>query len=178
MHKAIFSFAVLILLGLASCSPGLTPFTQKLNRQNNWSENELKQIQFYLSSDIAIHRELSKNSSEITNGEIKIVKGRRIEEVIIPKGTPGLLTFVDGKEHFAVSFEAGENYLVFGPNPQYGSRYVLLAKEWENRAGKVVYGGKEYYTTPESAKAFLLVDLKKIHNHSVDRRTVPGRTLE
>ena len=45
----------------------------------------LKKIQFYLSNDIVLHRELSGGKSDIVSGEIKMVRGKQIEEVIIKK---------------------------------------------------------------------------------------------
>ncbi|MCO6491665.1 MAG: hypothetical protein J5I98_24830 [Phaeodactylibacter sp.] len=176
----LFLFAGFFLLAFNSCGPTLSPFTEQLYRQNGWSESQLKRIQFYLSEDIVMRRELSGARSEITSGEIKMVDGRQVEEVVIRKGTPGVLLFLPEKDRFAVSFEDGgrERFLVFGPNPKVNGRYVLLASEWKRRSGMVTYEGKKWRVDDRSAYASLLVDLKKVNRVSVDSRTATGRRID
>jgi len=168
-----------ILLFLGSCSPSLSPFTQKLIERNRWSEEELKEIQFYLSSDIVLTRDYNSGASRIESGEIKMVKGRKVEEVRIPKGTPGVAVFQPKRDKLAVSFESqNDRFLIFGPNPKRGGSYVLLATEWKNRRGKVKYDDKQFYTTTESGFATLLVDIKKSKKVKVKSRSVKGRKVD
>lgn len=178
LNSLIFVFG-LILFVFSACSPNLSPFTQQLYDNNNWDESELKQIQFYLSDDIVLRREAKAGNSRIEGGEIKMVDGRRVEEIVIKKKTPGVLIFMPKTKRFAVSFEASDNrYLVFGPNPKAGNRYVLLASDWQRRKGKVTYDDKTWWTPSASAYASLLVDLKKVRKVSVKSRTVKGRKVE
>ncbi|MEL6867457.1 MAG: hypothetical protein AAFP19_23735 [Bacteroidota bacterium] len=172
--------AAFLLLGLGACSPKLTPFTQRLVDENNWSEDELRRIQFYLSDDIVLRRQASKGDAKIVSGEIKIVNGKRVEEIIIEKGTPGILLFSPKENRFAVSFESGgdDRFLMFGPSPKSGSRYVLLASNWKRNRGEIRYAGKKYYTSSESAYATLMVDLKRVRNVSVKTRKASGRTIK
>ncbi len=165
---------------LSSCSPRLTPFTQKLYDRNDWSEAELKKVQFYLSEDIVLRREVTKGGSRIESGTIKVVNGSKVEEVVIRKGTPGVITFMPKHDRFAVSFEEGndERFLMFGPNPKYGNRYALLASGWKRRGGEVTYDGSKFYTTSDSAYATLLVNLKKVRKVSVKSRTASGRKID
>lgn len=181
----MFSIRCLILLLLgasvfSSCTKQLVPFTESMTRANKWEETDLKKIQYYLSEDILLHRQVNEVSSTITNGEIKMVNGRQIEEVTIPRGTPGVLIYTPKKDHFAISFESANDssYLTFGPNPNISGRYVLLASDWKKRIGQVHYNGQKYYTNSESAASFLLVDMKKINKSSVKRRVAKGRKLE
>ncbi|MEM1319957.1 MAG: hypothetical protein AAGG75_06840 [Bacteroidota bacterium] len=177
--SSILGILSLLLIGLSSCSPKLTPFTQRLYEENRWTNEELKRIQFYLSEDIVLRREVSGGSSEIISGEIKMVDGQKVEEIVIRKGTPGVFVFSPKSERFAVSFEGGsdERYLMFGPNPKNGNRYALLASNWRRRRGQVTYDGRKYYTPGESAYASLLVDLKRVRKVSVKSRTAKGRTV-
>jgi len=177
MYKVIFLFAA---LSLAACSPQLSPFTQELYDQNRWSEQELKKIQFYLSDDIILRRQISAGESTIASGKIRMVDGSEVEEVVIRKGTPGVLLFTPKTDRFAVSFESdgSERYLMFGPNPKVDERYVLLARDWDRRTGKVSYDNKLYYTDSESAFAHLMVDLRRIQKMELERRTAGGRRVE
>jgi len=146
-----------VLMLLSACSPRLSPFTQRLYDSNNWSESELKRIQFYLSDDVVLRREASQGNSRIEGGEIKMVDGKKVEEIVVRKGTPGVLLFMPKEKRFAVGFENGtdERYLMFGPNPKAGNRYVLLASDWKRRNGKISYDGRTWYTPSESAYAAL-----------------------
>ena len=176
--KNIFTILSIVLLGF-SCSPHLSPFTQELYQNSNWTVDDLKQIQFYLSKDIVLYRKVSKGESSIHGGKIKIKKGQKIEEIIIEAGTPGVVLFSPKKDRLAVSFESNGNdrFLIFGPNPKVGDRYVLLAKDWKKHRGKISYDDKIYFTDSESAYASLLVDLKKVGKVSHSKRTASGRKL-
>lgn len=139
----------------------------------------MKKVQFYLSENIVMQREVSGSKMDIVSGEIKIVDGRKVEEVVIPRGTPGILLFRPKDDRFAVSFEAGgdDRYLIFGPNPKVGGRFVLLASEWNRSNGIVTYDGKKWEVESNSAYSSLMVDLKKIRQVSVSSRTAKGRTI-
>lgn len=179
MKRFINAILLLALAALSACGPTLRPFTQQMYEQNRWTDEELKRVQFYLSNDIVMRREINSGSSEIIRGQIKIVDGKQVEEIIIRKGTPGVFLFSPKNDRFAVSFEDGgnERYLVFGPSPKYSDRYVLLASEWTRRNGQVTYEGKKYRVDTESAYASLLVDLRKINKSAVNSRTAEGRKV-
>lgn len=168
-----------LLLTVSSCGPNLRPFTRSLYQERNWTENELKRVQFYLSENIVMRRQVSGSTFEVTSGEIKIVDGRKVEEIVVPRGTPGILLFRPKESRFAVSFEEGNDnrYLVFGPNPKAGGRFVLLASEWNRRQGKVTYDGRKWDVDAGSAYSSLMVDLKKIRKVSVNSRTARGRKI-
>jgi hypothetical protein len=176
--QAIQIIAFLMLFTAISCSPELRPFTSNILQEGGWSDTDLQKIQFYLSSDIIIRRNLSEGTSQITSGTIKIVKGEKVEEVRIRKGTPGTFLFRD-KTNFAIGFDAtsDKRYLMFGANPKREGEYVLLASEWKDRLGKVRYDNGFYFAEEESAWASLLVDLKKIQRVEVNSRTERGRKV-
>jgi hypothetical protein len=164
----------------ASCTPQLTVFDQELYESQNWSENDLKRIQFYLSEDLTIYRYLDEESStSISDGQIKIVDGRKTEQIYFPQGTPGVFLFKPKEENFAISFETKGNthYLTFGPNARYGGQYMLLASEWERKTGKITYAGKRFYTSSEEIPK-LMVDLRKENRNSTQSRTAGGRTVK
>lgn len=176
--KYITLSIVVIAFCLSSCSKTLTPFSQRVYEKYNWSTDELRKIQFYLSDDIVLQRSLGKNETSIRQGKIRVVDGREVEEVIFKKGTPGVFVFSPRTNRFGISFEDDDDgYLMFGPNPKVGERYVLLAKEWKRSRGKVTYKGKTYSTNSESAYASLLVDLSKANKTRYKSKTVGGRTI-
>jgi len=179
--KAIqWMFALALGLLLTACSPRLSPFTQELVEENGWTDADLKQIQFYLSHDVIMRRQLVEGNSTIRGGEIKIVDGRQVEEILIPRGTPGVLLFQPKSQRFAIGFESNSDtrFLMFGPNEKVGGRYVLLASEWKRRQGRVTYEGETYWVDGTEAIASLMVDLKRISKTNVKSRVASGRTLD
>jgi hypothetical protein len=162
------------------CSPQLQPFTANTLQEVNNSEENLKKIQFYLSEDVVIYRDVTRQNGDIIAGKIKIVQGREVEEVRIPKGTPGVFLFRVKDKNFAISFDEGNDkrYLTFGPNPKRGGTYVLLATDWKDRQGKVHYDDKVYWAAGESAFASLLVDLDKVRKTETQSRVAGGRKVQ
>ncbi len=177
MRTVVFS---LVVLFLASCAPSLKYYTKEIHDDSRWSDSELGKIQFYLSNDIFLWRDVNRGESVITNGKIKMVDGREVEEIVIKKGTPGAFLFSPQKNHYAVSFDNNDDskYLIFGPSEKVNGRYVFLAKDWDRRFGKVTYGDKVYKTTNESAFAYLMVDVDKTRRTKVSTTKAPGRKVE
>ena len=176
MKQLLFLFA--LATGAYSCKT-LVPYTDAMKQRYNWTENEIRRIQFYVSDDIVLQRNLTNASTEIVQGKIKTVQGRKVDEIIIRAGTPGVMTDMPRQNKMLVSFEMGDDHtLSFGVNPNMGDKYVLLASEWRNSSGKVHYSGMEYYTDPDSRYAHLLVDMKKIDRMQVRQRVAGGRKVK
>jgi len=171
---------VLSLFSFVACSPSLTPFTERIHNEFDFSEDDLQRIQFYLSDNIVLNRNLGGEESRITEGKIRVIDGREVEEIIFEKGTPGVLLFSPKRDRFAISFEAEGNnkYLMFGPNDSAGGRYVLLAKEWRKNRGKVSYNGRTYNTNSRSAYASLMVDMDKYRKVKYQSTKAKGRKVK
>lgn len=178
--KNFFPFAILSVILLSSCGPTLSPFTAQVYDEGRFTESELKRIQFYLSEPIVLTRELRGGKAEVVSGEIKLVNGRQVEQVVIPKGTPGAVLFTPDRDRLAISFESGSDsrYLIFGPNPTMNDRYTLRASDWKRRSAVVTYDGRKWRAGENAALATLLVDLKKVNQVSVRSRTASGRRVD
>jgi hypothetical protein len=169
---------IAVALSLASCR-NLVPYTDAMKKQHNWSEDQVRKIQFYVSHDIVLHRELSEGSTDIVNGKIKTINGKKVDEIIIRAGTPGVLTQIPKESKMLVSFERSDDYyLSFGVNPSLGEKYLLLASDWNNGVGKIHYSGQEYYTDPDSKYAFLMVDLRRLQKMELKQRVAKGRKVD
>lgn len=167
-----------VILSLASCK-NLVPYTDSMRQQYNWSESQVRKIQFYVSRDIVLQRELTGGSTEIISGKIKTVNGRKVDQIIIRQGTPGVLTQIPREGKMLVSFERGDDhYLSFGVNPNMDGKYFLLASEWNNGIGKVTYVNRSYYSEPDSRYAHLLVDLRKLLKEQRSVRVAKGRKVK
>lgn len=179
IFKILFA-SISLMFFLSSCSKKLTPFTERLHDQYRWTDSDLERIQFYLSEDIVLRRVMSGGKSEIAEGKIRSIDGKQVEEIVFKKGTPGVFVFSPKSDRMGISFETGggDAFLMFGPNSKLNGKYVLLAKDWDRRTGKVTYDGKTYSTSYESAYATLLVDLKTAQQVKYSKTTVGGRTVK
>ena len=176
--KKVLFYSLTILI-LSSCSSKLRYFSQDMYDSYRWDEDQLKSIQFYVSDDIVLWRKISDQDARIKDGKIRVMDDSEVEEVIIRKGTPGLVMFIPKRNNFAISFDKRDkNYLMFGPNPKARDRYVLLAKDWNKRQGKVRYGGFTYNTESESAYASLMVDIKSAKKIKYKSNTASGRKIK
>ena len=171
---------ILAITGMLSCAPTLRYYTKDMHEMNGISSGDLHNIQFYLSNDIVLWRDLGKEEISISRGKIKMTEGRKVEEIVIKKGTTGVCIFSPKEDQFAVSFDSKDDtkYLVFGSSAKMNNRYVLLAKNWDKRFGQVTYGDETYNTSAESAYAYLMVDMKKAKNISKKRETIMGRKVQ
>ncbi|MFH1320048.1 MAG: hypothetical protein ABII90_05260 [Bacteroidota bacterium] len=164
---------------MSSCSPKI-PFTQSIREQYKLKDNELTSLQFYISQDLSLNRgEKSEGGQDTDEGKLTITSGSYLERVFIKAGTPGIVEKVIDGNRFAVSFEVGENTaLIFGaPSPKTNERYTLLAPEWINGKGKLLYKDKTYYTAQGSANVHLLFQLKRIRKFKKEQRVVKGRKI-
>ncbi|MBT8218754.1 MAG: hypothetical protein KJP00_02965 [Bacteroidia bacterium] len=175
--KLILSCFLVVII--TSCSPKMHPFTQDMYDRYAWNEDDLKSIQFYLSREVVLRRSKSRGASEIVDGKIKDLRDRKVQEVIIPAKTPGVLVFLPKSNRFGISFEQSGNqkFLMFGPNPKSGGKYVLLAQEWKNRKGKITYDSETYITELGASFSHLLVNVKKAHKIGIRSSVVRGRTV-
>ncbi len=180
MKKTVFVFSLFVVLAALSGCARYTPFTQRLYEEYRWTEPELKRIQFYLSSDIVLRRELGNSNVSISSGTIRVRDGRRVEEIVIRQGTPGVFLFSPKADRMAISFEDGKNnrFLMFGPNPRQGNRYALLGAEWDRQGGAVTYDGQQYQVDANGAFSHLLVNLKRARNVEVNSRVAGGRRVK
>jgi len=174
----IFALAAMLLLTFTSCSPKLLPFTQSMYDRYTWNENDIKKIQFYLSKEVVLRNASAQGQSTIVDGKIEDQRRKDIDQVVIPAKTPGVLVYLPKANRFGISFESkGGEYLMFGPNPKSGGKYVLLAKSWKNRQGKITYGEKTYTADLGASFAHLLVNIKKVNKVGIKQSVAGGRKV-
>lgn len=174
----LFLFLAFVLL-MASCSSRTTSLTSGIVESQNWSEHDLRRIQYYLNQDIVLERQVRDRGSEIVVGEVIMRDGRQIERLVFPRGTPGVFVRKLGEDRYAFSFEPrhDDRFLVFTANPKRGGVYLLSAQNWHEGRGQLNYAGNTYFTVPGSGLAGLEIKMKGKGRDRVRQRTVPGRTV-
>lgn len=95
------------------CGSSLVPLTQELRQEHQLSDDELANLQFYLSDTVTLRRELESGGRQVTGSHtLLLTSGKTIEEVVVEGETPGVAVEV-GPDSLAISFEEG-TFLLFG----------------------------------------------------------------
>ncbi|MEP6646020.1 MAG: hypothetical protein ABJC12_02950, partial [Saprospiraceae bacterium] len=126
-----------------------------------------------------LSRAINDDETSITEGKIRIINGKKVQQVVIRQGTPGVLVLMPKDDRFGISFEKADNdaFLMFGPNPKYDDRFALLAQDWERESGKIHYKGQLYTVDAGSAYSSLMVDLKRVGQNQYETKHVQGRKV-
>ncbi|HEX9191506.1 MAG TPA: hypothetical protein VF847_05380 [Candidatus Deferrimicrobiaceae bacterium] len=166
-------------LAVPGCASQRVAFTQHLRAQYDLTGEELKKLQYYLSSDVTLQREFRSEEGEVSGSHNLVRKeGGFLEQVLVHAGTPGIVTEV-GETSLALSFEPGSS-LYFGSPPSDRDpdrKYKLSAKRWEANAGELEYGGKTFHAVEGSGQAFLTVVLESLDAVEKRKKVLPGMTL-
>ena len=177
----IFSAAAILAVSLvaAGCAPQRVAFTQGIRTHYDLGGEELKNLQYYVSSDITLQREFRREEGGISKSHTLVTKeGGLVEQVVIRAGTPGIATEV-GDTALSVSFEPGSS-LMFGSPPTDRDperKYRLLAKQWTGDAGEILYDGKVFYAVEGSGLAYLEVGVESLDAVEKKKKVLPGMTL-
>lgn len=177
MKNLIFLFISVFVI--SACSPQLRPFTDRMYYNSDFTERELKRIQFYVSRDIVLSRQVDGTKAKIQSGKIKVVEGANYEEIVIRRGTPGVFAFSADDGNIAISFEGNPqtSFLVFGPSEKRGGEFVLRATKWERDFGIITYNGIQYTTPASSAYSSLMVDVRGSGRTSSSTRRAAGKKI-
>lgn len=159
-----------VLLGLVSGCAGHKYFTRDIRVENDLTLEEIQLLQFYVDNDVTLRAEArnkNKDSNTLKNrGKLKIVKERRLDDVLIDRETPGIAVGV-GKDWIAISFEEGAHlyFLEVG-----SGHYVngVLKGHW-------IYYDKKLHEVMGNTR--LMFDGKLLERLIHNRRKVRGRRL-
>jgi hypothetical protein len=180
MKNLIWSFWIFALVFVTSCGPRYSALTNNLVTDFDLNDATLKKVQFYVSEDIILRRGVTTGKADIKGGVLRTHKGRKVEEICIKRGTPGVFLYRKEDNQLAISFESSkgtdDRYLLFGLNKTYDNRYVLLASDWKSGIGYIQYDGRQYEV--EASKAFLMVDLRREQETEAKRRKANGRRID
>ena len=159
-----YLIALSLIVTMASCAPRHL-LDDRIIQTHELTPDELKRIQFYNTRDIVLTRYASvKSEKQTDNGNLEVVSGKQLEQVVIKSYTPGTIIRVIDKHQLAVSFEPGEDrWLVFGRTAN-DPIYRLQAKRWNNGRGVIEYGGQTFYTNTGAGSAALAFRMKSIHS--------------
>lgn len=176
MKKTIFILS-LMAISFTGFSQKLVPFTTTIQEKFGLTKEDLKQVQFYVSEDIVLTKELLGKSNEVVSGKIKTFASKKIDEVFVKAKTPCLVVDTNSKGNLKVSFSlSDEKTLTFGNTPN-STRFVLLAEKWEGHTGILNYGGEKYQVSGFGYDSSLCVKMKDIRKVCKHKHRERGRKL-
>jgi hypothetical protein len=176
-----------------SCT-STTLFTKKV--RDSLADNQLSQVQYYVSESILLSRELNTNEvSEVSSGKVTSRNEIRYEEIIISERTRGELITISRlnfggieAECFGICFEASnddlDKILWFRPGSLKSGLpdgYYLINNGASD--GKIKYGDKTYNIKITSGPAdswpyLLFGTIKNSSTRDGSRRKVKGRKIQ
>ena len=92
----------------SGCASLQVPFTNELRQEHNLSADDIESLQFYLSDEVKLRREVESGGRVISRGQLRLHKGKTIDEVVIEKETPGVAVALD-EQSIRISFEEGSS---------------------------------------------------------------------
>jgi hypothetical protein len=178
---------VCTLLLTACASPDYIRFSQEFRDAEGFEDSHLRKLQFYVCPELVIERELTLSETGITSGRLIRKQGRMINQVVIPKWTPGVAVNTS-ENYLAISFEEG-TALAFGVEKNvYTGDYAPLGKN-EDKGFQVMYDGAWYYLIDPKDddreckgtnfnESRLWIDADSLKEVTTNRKVLKGRTID
>lgn len=172
MKRIVFLMMVGVLI--ASCATKV-PYTNKIKNEYELDEKTIKKVQFFTSSEIILYRGSSSGSKGTQTGGVLVESSRSKEDrIIIPPRTKCVVEKFGPNDELFVRFESGSGrYLSFKYREGSGGRYFLNAT-WKDGKGELQYANELYTASGASGNAFLLVQMKRLHETQRQDRIVKG----
>jgi hypothetical protein len=205
-HRApILLFVMALSWLLTGCSATFVPFTHELRTRHNLSNADLQQLQYYLSHEVKLRREVQTIGRDISDGNLKLLEGKTIEEIVINEHTPGVATAV-AEDTITISFEEGSELqfslrtgepmpLVKSSSSRYaeppdafpgdheheehGSLEELLGNYWldSDSDSMILFRGKRWNGMGDSYRAHLVIDAESLEQVVETRSVLKGREI-
>jgi hypothetical protein len=154
-----------------ACKPK-SVFLESNRVELDTSNVELRKVQFFNDKAIILRRKATESDIRQSGGKMVEVDGEQIQEILIKKGTKGVIVGnKNGK--LLIAFENGDGkYLRFYKNAK--NAYQIDADKWVNRRGMVSYAEMDFAIEAESNDVLLMFREKKKFSSNSEQRTVKG----
>lgn len=183
-----------LLTVLVSCTRVYVPFTLELRNEYQLTDQEVRELQFYVSDRVILEREIVDIDKRVSKEHIlKKIEDKILDQVVFRSFTPGVA--VDVLPYaLQVAFEQ-QGYLTFETDGEledpyyfksdrYGEEVKLKIfdhcwwfKHYEDEIysnGLVDYNGHEYWVYHPENRPHLLVDEESLEKIIENRRIVKG----
>ncbi|MFN8398087.1 MAG: hypothetical protein U0176_25950 [Bacteroidia bacterium] len=176
-RTAVLALSALgLVLIFTSCKPK-NVFLETNRVQLDTSGVALKQVQFYNDKAIILRRKAQTDGEVSESGGRMIeVDGEAVQEILIKKGTPGVIT---GEQNgkYLVRFERGDGKVIrFYKNSK--GAFQIDADKWVNRKGLITYAGLDFIIEEESNDCLLMFRENKRFSSTSEMKTAKGLKIK
>lgn len=163
--------AVLLSLLMMACKPK-SVFLEPARAELDTFDVEIRKVQFFNDKAIVLRRKATASEIKQSGGKMIEVDGEQVQEILIKKGTPGLVVGnKNGK--LLVRFENGEGKLLrFYKNSK--GAYQIDADKWINRKGLIKYADLDFIIEAASNDVLLMYKEHKKFRSASELKTVKG----
>ncbi len=139
---------------------------------------DVKRVQFYTDQKLILTRYLDTGKAEVSSGTIRFINGKKINEIVIPAYTPGIVESAD-LNGIRVSFETGSSFLFVPAEGE--DKFVVAGNNWDNGTVEVPYERSIYKAssgpTGSVADIKLVIKLADVNTSDKKTRTLSGRKI-
>lgn len=164
---------VCTVICISNCST-LKPLNIALVRKYELTNDDMKNIQYYLSDGIVLRREIDSTDIMIPKERLRMVEGTLVEEIGFQEGLPGVCTFASN-DSLRINFEGyDENlFLVFSRDKRIVDYAITNNGKFSNLTPKIlrkrlsdgdIYKGKTNLSSSERERKSFLSWYKSKHN--------------
>lgn len=157
------------------------PFTKILKQRIDNDHLDIRKVQFFVDQKLVLRRSMGTQKNDIRSGVILFENGQYINEVIIPRNTPGVCVGLNG-DKLMLSFEVQNNIVEFGPGGTNDGYFTLYARNWTGGVADITYDNKTYRV--QCATCYNAGDVKLVVRKSEadklqrTQRVVEGRRVD
>ncbi len=158
------------------------PFTRELYNMLLSNRIDIKKVQFFIDQEVVLSRYADNGKVEVSDGVIKMVNGKNVEERRIPMYTPGVCELVEG-DGLRISFDPkGGNTIKFQNTRAYSpENFTFSGTNWKDGGCDIDYDGIKYRATTPTAAGMsdvkLVVKKKDVDISDLKQQTIPGRKI-
>ena len=132
-------------------------------------------LQYYTTHYITLRRTLESGDPTVVRGQLIREEGRTIDEVVVRKGTPGVVVRILDSAHLQVSSEEGTDITFAGYTS--GQNYCLTGRNWSGGDADVDFQRLTYRAVDKSGSACLEIDEESLSELEKQRRVLRGRRI-
>ena len=171
-------FALLLIIHVTGCVSYI-PFAHDVRVKNNLRREHLACLQYYLSDEIVIERDVTYNDAQVSGGELKTVGKRIKHEVTFVKGAPGVAVLdTIGRNQVGVRFDPQQaTPLIFRRLPAADNIY-LIDLDQRRKARPDLFYASYRYEVVKGKYAYLRIEKDATDRESSREDTFSGETLD
>jgi len=194
MNNMKIYLVIILLCLLASCTRVYVPYTLQLQEEYNLTDEEVMQLQFYVSDKVMLEREIIAVDKKVSKEHrLKKVEDKLVDQVVFRSLTPGIavellpyMLRVAFEDQGYITFKSEgepEDYYYF-KSDRYGDEIkekVVSYCTWFQRIedeifsnGLVTYNVNEYWVFFPETRPHLIVDEESLEKIKEQRRIVKG----